>query len=391
MRILTVLTYYRPHTSGLTIYAERLAKAFARSGHSVTVLTSQYDKSLPLEDEQDGVRIIRVPVVMRVSKGVLMPSLGRIAWREVRKHDALLLHLPQFDAAGMALRGRLLKKPTVIIYHSDLTLPPSLFNRIVNAVVHLMNNLAARFTHRISAYTEDFASHSPFLLRFAGKVRVISPAVDLPQANVVEINAFATKNNPQNRHPVIGMATRFAAEKGVELLLEALPIILKKHPNALVLFAGQYQHVMGEENYLARLMPQLEIFQNANQWKFLDILTMQEMAAFYTNIDLLVVPSTNSTETFGLVQIEAMMNGKPVVASDLPGVRQPVRITGMGRITPIGDAEKLAENMLAVLDYPEKYKSDAKTLRVQFSPETCAANHLAIFEEIAQQLGGAQS
>ena len=47
MSILIVLTYYRPHISGLTIYAERLAIAMAKRGHQVTVLTSQYDKSLP--------------------------------------------------------------------------------------------------------------------------------------------------------------------------------------------------------------------------------------------------------------------------------------------------------------------------------------------------------
>ena len=62
MRILTVLTYYRPHTSGLTIYAERLARAFARQGHQVTVMTTQYDKSLPLEEVMDGVRVVRIPV-----------------------------------------------------------------------------------------------------------------------------------------------------------------------------------------------------------------------------------------------------------------------------------------------------------------------------------------
>ena len=387
MRILTVLTYYRPHTSGLTIYAERLAKALVRRGHEVTVLTSQFDKSLPLKEEQDGVRILRVPVLMRVSKGVLMPSLGAIAWREVRKHDALLLHLPQFDAAGLALRGRLLRKATVIIYHSDLTLPPGLFNRIVNSVVHLMNDLAARFTHGISAYTEDFAAHSPYLLRHKSKVRVIAPAVEIPDASSSEIKAFAKKHNAKQQHPVIAMATRFAAEKGVELLLEALPSVLEKYPQALVLYAGQYQDVLGEESYKARLLPKLEKYQAAGQWTFLGNLSIQEMAAFYANIDLLLVPSTNSTETFGFVQIEAMMNGKPVVASDLPGVRQPVRISGMGRVSPVGDVAALAENMLAVLDRPEQYRGDSEVLKEQFSPDSSAAKHEAMFEEIARKLG----
>ena len=58
MKILIELTYYRPHTSGLTIYAERLAKAFVQKGHQVTVLTSQYNKSLPREELLDGVRFI---------------------------------------------------------------------------------------------------------------------------------------------------------------------------------------------------------------------------------------------------------------------------------------------------------------------------------------------
>ena len=48
MRILTVLTYYRPHTSGLTIYSERLAEAFVKRGHQVTVLTTDLASMAPL-------------------------------------------------------------------------------------------------------------------------------------------------------------------------------------------------------------------------------------------------------------------------------------------------------------------------------------------------------
>ena len=58
MKILTVLTYYRPHTSGLTIYAERLVKALVRRGHQVTVLASRFEGA-PAEETIDGVRIVR--------------------------------------------------------------------------------------------------------------------------------------------------------------------------------------------------------------------------------------------------------------------------------------------------------------------------------------------
>ena len=59
MRILVALTYYRPHVSGLTIYVERLSRALAAHGHQVTVLTSQYDRALPLRAELHGVQIVR--------------------------------------------------------------------------------------------------------------------------------------------------------------------------------------------------------------------------------------------------------------------------------------------------------------------------------------------
>src|SRR5258705_12180916 len=142
MKILTVLTYYRPHTSGLTIYAERLARAFARRGHQVTVMTTQYDSSLLNEEIMDGVKIIRVPVAARVSKGVIAPTFGLVATKLVAQHDVVQLHLPQFDAPVVALRGRLLGKPTALTYHCDLLLPPGFFNRSVNPVVNFQHNMS---------------------------------------------------------------------------------------------------------------------------------------------------------------------------------------------------------------------------------------------------------
>ena len=75
MRILISLMYYRPHYSGLTIYTERLARAFAARGHQVTVLTSRFDDNLPEDEVKDGVRIIRPWVMFKISKGVIMPEM----------------------------------------------------------------------------------------------------------------------------------------------------------------------------------------------------------------------------------------------------------------------------------------------------------------------------
>jgi glycosyltransferase involved in cell wall biosynthesis len=386
MKVLTVLTYYRPHTSGLTIYVERLAKSLVKLGHEVTVLTSQYSSDLPREEVQDGVRIVRAPVLFRVSKGVIMPTFGWLAWKLVRSHDVTHLHLPQFDAAGVALRGRIMAKPTIITYHCDLKLPGGPFNFLINGIVHIMNYLTGALADRIGAYTEDFASHSPFLQQFKDKVRVILPPVNMPEARDTDIQAFQDKNNPTGRSPVIGMATRFASEKGVEVLLNALPQVMRKFPETAVLYAGQHHDVMGEAAYFERLLPLIQSYQANGQWKFLGVLTSEEMSLYYHCLDVLVVPSLNSTETFGLVQIEAMIQGTPTVASDLPGVRVPPRLTGMGEVIPIGDSNALAEAIIKIVSNPKNYQGSPKDVEDQFDP----LENAAAYERIYQGLLGEQ-
>jgi glycosyltransferase involved in cell wall biosynthesis len=384
MRILIGLTYYRPHTSGLTIYAERLAKGLARRGHEVTVMTSRFDPSTPREEVDEGVRIVRVPVAFRVSKGVIMPTIGFVAWREVIDHDVVCLHLPQFDAAGVAARGRLLGKPTTLTYHCDLKLPFGPFSAVVNEVVHAANNLAGLSAHRVVAYTEDFATHSPYLSRFSDKVEVIPPPVELPEATPEEIDAFARKHNLEESDSVIGMAARLAAEKGVEVLLRALPMIHQVYPNARVLFAGQHEDVVGEQRYAERLAPLFE--KHHEHWTFLGVLTPEEMAAFYPNLDVIVVPSLNSTESFGLVQVEAMLCGTPSIASNLPGVRQPVLQSGMGEVVPIGDSAALAQAIVQVVSQPGEYVRPREEIAARWNTERAAAGYEALFERLLRSL-----
>ncbi len=382
MKILTVLTYYRPHTSGLTIYAERLARAFVKCGHQVTVMTTQYDPSLPREEIMDGVKVIRVPVAARVSKGVLAPTFGLVATKLVWQHDVVQLHLPQFDAPGVAFRARLFGKPAVLTYHCDVQLPKTFFNRIVNNVVDFQNNMAGRLANHIVTYTQDYADNSPYLSRFASKLTPILPPVELPDAAPEAVSAFAKTHLVKQRNPVIGMAARFASEKGVEVLLDALPVILKKYPNAQVLFAGTYQNVMGEQAYSDRLMPRIREYELRGHWKFLGNLDPAQMAAFYPNLDVITVPSLNSTEAFGLVQIEAMMNGVPSVPSALPGVRQPVKMHGMGVVSEIGDSENLASAILEVLDNKEKYRGDVDAIEKAYDPESVVKEYEKLFDKL---------
>jgi glycosyltransferase involved in cell wall biosynthesis len=239
--------------------------------------------------------------------------------------------------------------------------------------------------NHIVTYTQDYADNSPYLSRFASKLTPILPPVEMPIPTPEAVSAFAREHRVKERRPVIGMVTRFASEKGVEILLGALPAILKKHPNAQVLYAGQHENVMGEQAYFDRLFPQIHEYEKSGHWKFLGNLAPIQLAALYPNLDVLTVPSLNSTEAFGLVQIEAMMDGVPCVPSALPGVRQPVIMHGMGRVSQIGDSASLAESILEVLDEPEKYRGNTDGIRKTYNPDSIAAEYEKLFTKLMRK------
>ncbi|WP_420631549.1 glycosyltransferase family 4 protein [Candidatus Leptofilum sp.] len=380
MKIVEVLTYYRPWVSGLTIYVERLSKALARQGHDVTVLTSQYDPNLPIYDVMDGVKVVRVPVAARVSKGVLMPGFGPMAWKLAQQADVLHLHLPQFDAPGVAMRGRILGKPVVLTYHCDLQLPQGSFNRLVDRVVGSMNQLAGQLADAVVTYTRDYGTHSPFLSQFLDKkLHIIPPPVELPDYSWADVAAFREKHQLGDE-PIVGIICRLAAEKGVEVLLKALPIVREAFPNMRVLHAGEYQNIIGEETYAARLAPLFEKYKA--HYHLLGNIEGAELSAFYNCLDCLCVPSLNSTESFGLVQIEAMQNGVPVAACALPGVRQPVAMTGMGEITAVSDHTALAQAIINILKNKRSYQKDSQLIGNSFSPDSTAEAYAELFEKL---------
>jgi glycosyltransferase involved in cell wall biosynthesis len=381
VRILLALTYYRPHISGLTLYVERLATLLAQRGHTVTVLASQHEAGLARDEVVDDVRIRRVPVAIRIGKGVVMPTLGHEARRELRSNDVLSLHLPQLDASGLALNARLLRRPTVITYHCDLLLPAGAIHRVAETAVHASNRAAARLAANVVAYTDDYADHSPLLRAVRQKVVVIPPPVVMSPPTQSAVAEFRRRVGI-GEGPAIGIATRLAAEKGVDVLVDAARILSRRFPRLTVLFAGQHEHVPGEQRYRRRIDAAVATL--GPHWRFLGPLDpVRELPAFFGAIDCLTVPSVNSTESFGLVQVEAMLCGTPVVASDLPGVRQPVRLTGMGEIVATADAGALAEGIARVLERPGAYVRARAQVASLFDPARTADAYDALFAGVA--------
>ncbi len=383
MHILIGLTYYRPHYSGLTIYTERLARALVKRGHQVTVLTSRFNPDLPEQEVQNGVRIIRPKVMFHLSKGVIMPSMPLWSLRLMRQADVVNLHLPQMDAAYITWFARLMGKPVATTYHCDLHLPKGTVHWVANQGSHLASHLTALGSDVVVHNTRDYAENSSFLRHYLNKLQVIPTPVEMPEIPKEVITAFQEKYHVEPGQRIIGMVARLATEKGVEFLIAALPRILEKHPTARVLFVGQYQNVLGEEQYARKLAPLIANLDD--HWSFLGQVSDEELAAFFHTCEVTVLPSLNATESFGIVQVESMSCGTPTVASDLPGVRCAVRETGMGKIVPPRDSKALADALIEILDAPQSFTGDSDRIREQYASDSVARQYEEIFKDLTSK------
>ncbi|MCC6793408.1 MAG: glycosyltransferase family 4 protein [Thermomicrobiales bacterium] len=376
MKILQVLYYYYPHCSGVTIYVERLGKHLVERGHEVTVLTSRHDGSFPREEiTADGVRVVRAPVLFSVSRGVVMPTFMPIAASLIRQHDVVHLHLPMTEAAAVAALAKAMGKRVIITHHTDLTLPIGRFNKVAEKVVFVSGVSAGYIADRIVTYTHDRAEVSPYIKRFRKKTQVVYPPVEIGRPTPEGVRAFREKHGLGDK-PIVGFAGRFAEEKGLDYLLRTIPLVNAALPGVQYVFAGPYLNVVGETLY-ERSQPLLR--EHRDHVLLLGVLRGDELMNFYAACDVLTLPSVNFTETFGLVQVEAMLCGTPVVASDLPGVREATRVTGMGRTAPPRDVPALAEALIDVVKNHDSYVRPREEIAARFSMDATVDAYERIF------------
>lgn len=377
MRVLMTLDYYRPNISGLTLYVESLARGLVGRGHEVTILTHAHVPGLAAEENDGGVRVLRAPVLARAGKALISPAILSAARRELARADVFHLHSPLVNAVPLALAGRRAGVPIVVTYHCDLKPPPGVVQRVIETLARSSQDFALARAHTIVTYTEDYARHTPSLARRLERVRWILPPVVDPRETGRTVDEIRARYGIRGK-PVLLFLGRFAEEKGLPYLVGALPEIRRRFPETALVLAGEKDRVPGETvgDRLAPLLadPESGVVATGS-------VPPEQIGDLFRVADLLVLPSTNSTESFGLVQVEAMLEGVPVVASDLPGVRQPVRLTGMGEIAPIRDASGLARQIVRVLESPDSYRRPREEIRSRFSMDRTLSEYEDVYRD----------
>lgn len=379
LKILLLLLYYYPHSTGLTYYVQLIAEALAERGHQVTVLCARHAEETPLgESELNGVRVVRLWAPIRISRGMIMPSYP---WRLIgllRQHDVVNVHIPLLESAMVAFLARIAGVQVVATHHADLILPRSTLNDLITKFMYKIYEYTARRVPCIIGYSDDNAQHSFYLSPFREKVRTIYPPTVIPEPDSEQVRKLQAEWRNEGG-PLIAFCGRFAQEKRPDLLIRSLEMVNRKFPKARVVFAGE-QHIPYEDTWhrFSDLVAEYR-----SQLTFLGLLSSkQELANFYAACDVLVVPS--DIEVFALVQSEAMLCGTPVVTTDIYGGRVAVSVTGMGKLAQKGDWRSLASAIIEVLEAPEKFVLPREYIADIFSFEDTVDQYEAIFREYAK-------
>lgn len=371
-RVLIVVNYFYPYVSGVSEYARATAKALAKH-HDVIVLTGKHSPELPDEEHEDGYLVLRAKALFFLDKGYISPAFVKMFKKLAEKSDVVNLHLPMLESGLLSL---LTDRPVLVTYQCDMATVGNLLSRIAVIGVRLSMRLALSRATSIVTLSKEYALTSPFISQYTTKLYEIAPPNRFGDEELGYLQPI------QNGNTVCGFVGRFVYEKGIETIVEAARILSNK-PFEFWL-AGNYKDVAG-----GSVFKQLEggIAALGGKVRLLGSLSDADLMDFYRSIDVLMLPSTNRFEAFGMVQMEAMTFGATVVTSDMPGVRETVRRTKIGQLCDPGSGLSLANALeRAKVERSNVTRQDvrASVLR-EFGNQKFVADYLGLIDQLCNK------
>jgi glycosyltransferase involved in cell wall biosynthesis len=332
MRIVQVSPWFYPHLGGVESHVRSLSRELVRRGHEVTVVSTRHRRDVPSDETIDGIRIRRVAPRAVLLRTPVAPRMRAV----LRSLSADILHAhspPPLSAHDASVVAESRAIPFAVTYHCDVELP-SPFGRFIESMYRRsLGRSTLRRADRVVVTTRTYAATSRTVWRFTPTV--IPNAVD-PRRFSPEVDGSAVRAKLQlpPHHPIVLLVGRIVPHKGIEHLLEAARGV----PGATFVIAGAGSSLDAMRR-LART------FGVESCVRFLGRVPEARLPEVYASCDVFVLPSVSRLEAFGIVALEAMASGKPVVVADIPGVREVIEDGVEGLLADPINPQDLAEKI----------------------------------------------
>jgi glycosyltransferase involved in cell wall biosynthesis len=335
MRILHVGKFYPPARGGMERVVQVLCEAERAQVDSRVLVANESPATV--QETVEGVPVTRVGSIRKVGAVAVCPTFPWWLWKLSRASDVLVVHEPNPVAivAHALVRPR---QPFIFWVHAEVVRPQWRYKVFYRPFLRRMLARAAR----IVVASPQVAEYAEELQPFRSKCLVVPYAIDPEQhAPAADVRTRAAAIASESRRPMVLFVGRLVAYKGVDILLRA---IVDTDVRAVIVGDGPLMPVLTE---LAR---DLGI---ADRVRFAGNASPAELTALYNACDLFVLPSVTRAEAFGMVQIEAMSCGKPVICTDLPsGVPWVNQHGETGLVVPPSDVGALRDAIRTLAENP---------------------------------------
>lgn len=332
MKILHVYKDYFPVLGGMENHIRWLAEAQAAAGHDVTVLVTHLQHQTT-DSVENGVRVLRAARVATVASTPLSLALPRLLAGQ--RPDIAHLHFPYPPGeVSQWLVGRARRR--VLTYHSDVVRQKGLLRVYEPLLRHIL-----RAVDRIIATSPQYVASSPYLSPLRDKVTVIPLGIDVQRFQQPDAARVAAIRRHYGA-PLLLFVGRLRYYKGVQFLLEALPQV--RDARLLIVGTGPMAQPW---------QTQAQALGLADRVFFLGDIEDADLPAYYAAADLFVLPACERSEAFGVVQVEALASGTPIVSTELGTGTSYVNQDGVtGCVVPAGDTPALATALQSLLANP---------------------------------------
>jgi len=367
-------------TGGMNVYVLELSKALARSGVDVDIYTrSQDEANPPIEEIIPHLRLIHLPAGPKktIEKKLLAQYIPEftnafLAFTQeyTLTYDVLHCHYYLSGLIGLEINKKKEKRYPIIMTFHTLALMKNLVARDefekeelerINAEILLTQQA----TH-IFAPSDSDMNYLEYLYQAdIHKISVIPPGVDTALFKPMDKEEAKKAIGAKKEDKILLFVGRIEPLKGLDMLLYAVKVLIMKNPELSVclwIVGGDILQKKELWSHQLKMLQQLkEILNLSTHVRFLGQKTQEELPRYYNAAEMVIMPS--HYESFGMVTLEAMACGVPVITTNVAGVSQLIDKQHAALITSVNNPLLLASQIKFLLTNDAAHKQMSKDLQ----------------------------